>query len=202
MIRHLPNSLKYLSLGLGIALLGGCASDPCCNARGGYDPRAVPANLPAQPVPVVVVQPSTPSTPNALPAAPLKLLAVGHGTQGAYTQYTHAQQRLMAMRAAQVDAYRNLAEQVYGFRVWGGTAVSAFATQNDSIRTYVDAFIRGARLVNMTSIADGNFEATVELEVTPQFYHCLTSQGNCGTSSAAKMINPGALPLSGTYTSN
>lgn len=199
MTRHLPNFIKYIALGLGVVLLGGCASDPCCNARYGYGQRDAAANMSEQRASVGVVLPSGQET---MPATPIKLLAVGHGTPGAYTQYTHAQQRLMAMRAAQVDAYRNLAEQVYGFRVWGGTAVSAFATQNDSIRTYVDAFIRGARLVNMTSIADGNFEATVELEVTPQFYHCLTAQGECGVRNSAKMINPGAMQPSGTYSSN
>jgi len=57
----------------------------------------------------------------------------------------------LAGRAAQVDAYRNLAEQVYGFRVWGNTTVSAFVTQNDAVRTYVDAFIRGARVVGMSA---------------------------------------------------
>lgn len=86
----------------------------------------------------------------------------------------------MAIRAAQLDAYRQLAEQVHGFRVWGSTSVSAFAAQNDTIRSHVDSFIRGARVVNTTAIADGNYEVTVELNITQSFADCFTSYGTCG----------------------
>lgn len=111
--------------------------------------------------------------------SPIKFTAVGYGTPGSYVQYMPAQQKLMAMRAAQVDAYRNLAEQVQGFRVTGNTSVSAFAIQNDSVRTYVDSFIRGAHVISITAIADGNFQANVELEITNQFIDCITNFGNC-----------------------
>lgn len=108
--------------------------------------------------------------------APQRFVAVGYGAMGGnYSQYTPAQQKLMAMRAARVDAYRALAEQVYGFRVSGSTSVSGFATQSDNIRTYVDAVIRGARLVSINPIADGNFEATVELDVPATFFSCLNN---------------------------
>lgn len=108
----------------------------------------------------------------------------------------------MAMRAAQVDAYRNLAEQVYGFRVWGNTAVSAFAIQNDVVRTYVEAFIRGARVVSMTSIADGNFEATVELDLAPHFLDCFAPHGNCGVrKSIPACAAPGCSAPSAAYVS-
>lgn len=127
------------------------------------------------------VTPAIAATPNAdAPAAQtVRLLATGYGASGAYSRYTQGQRELMAIRAAQVDAYRNLAEQVYGFRVWGNTAVSAFATQNDSVRTYVDAFIRGARVVNLTTLENGNYEATVELVISSQFLDCVQRQGRC-----------------------
>jgi hypothetical protein len=128
-------------------------------------------------------------------ATPTKFLAVGYGSQGSYTHYSQGQQKLMAMRAAQVDAYRNLAEQVHGFRVWGNTAVSAFATQNDSVRTYVDSFIRGARIVNMTSIGDGNFEATVELSLPPNFAECVRLFTPQCTSRLALNAAPGGVTL-------
>jgi outer membrane protein FlgP len=131
-------------------------------------------------------------------------LAVGYGALGNYSQYTTGQQKLMAMRAAQVDAYRNLAEQVYGFRVWGNTAVSAFATQNDNVRSYVDSFIRGARVVNTSSIADGNFETTVELEVSQAFLDNLNRQGNSRVRSNTPVVCtvPGCFGSSANYISH
>lgn len=156
------NKIKLATLGVAMSiLLSGCTSvpGPCC------------MNV-AAPRPAVL--------------APQKVLAVGYGALGSTSsQYTLGQQKLMAMRAARVDAYRVLAEQVYGFRVWGNTAVSSFATQNDNIRTYVDALIRGARLVNMTAVADGNFEATVELDLTPHFFSCIASAGQSPCSVPA-----------------
>lgn len=120
------------------------------------------------------------------PRQPLKpprtrLKAVGFGAMGSFSQYSLGQARLMAMRAAQVDAYRNLAEQVFGFQISGSTTVSAFAAQNDAVRVYVDAFVRGARVVNLTSIADGNIEATVEIDLSPAFARCVIDGIGCDT---------------------
>lgn len=141
--------LQYAIIGATAIGLGGCST--CCT------------NIP----------------PSPLVATPNKIQATGYGSQGGYAQYTAGQQKLMAMRAAEVDAYRKLAERVHGFRVTGNTAVSAFATQSDSVRTYVDSFIRGARVVGVIAIADGNYEATVELDITPQFISCV-QYNNCG----------------------
>lgn len=109
-----------------------------------------------------------------------RFVAVGYGSVGgSNSQYTVGQQKVMAMRAARVDAFRALAEQVYGFRISGATSVSAFATHNDNMRTYVDAFVRGAQVVSMTAVSDGNFEATVELEMTPEFFSCMSNVYTC-----------------------
>lgn len=198
LVKH-PNSggaiimnLKSIGFSLGVvlaALLSGCATQqPCCamTVQSTCSTNTCQASTALQ----------------SAAQAPTKLLAVGYGAVGSYSQYTHAQQKLMAMRAAQVDAYRNLAEQVYGFRVWGNTAVSAFATQNDSVRSYVDAFVRGARVVNMTSIADGNWEATVELELSPAFLDCLTRGGSCGIrNSVPACVHGGCTQPSASYIS-
>jgi hypothetical protein len=170
------------------ATLTGCAYDPCYVGTVCSDPpRYAPATvaIPVAPAPSAVVAPiaPTPSLEGAV-EVPAKFVAVGYGNQGGYTPYSLGQQKLMAMRAAQIDAYRNLAEQVHGFRVWGNTAVSAFMTQNDSVRTYVDSFIRGARVVNMTSIGDGNFEVTVELTPPPDFAACVRRMPQCTSRSA------------------
>ena len=189
------NHLRHAALGILLAAtLAGCATDPCCRP---VKPRVVTCcqttvdcNAPACAAGDSATHTQSAAAQETAPLpAPARLLAVGYGAQGAYSQYTHGQQQLMAMRAAQVDAYRNLAEQVYGFRVWGNTAVSAFATQNDSVRTYVDAFIRGARVVNMTSIANGNYEATVELDLTHDFYQRLTQNATQGMPTPVRNTN-------------
>ena len=162
------NRAQCSAIVLGLLFLGGCAT-PCCN----------------KPATVAVGQccEAACSTAPVLPAAQ-RVQATGYGNIGSYGLYTPGQAKLMAIRAAKVDAYRNLAEQVHGVRVWGNTAVSAFVAQNDVIRTFVDSFIQGARVVNVTSVGDGNYEVTVELELTVAFFDCVVTPGRCGAYRA------------------
>jgi hypothetical protein len=175
-----------------LAGLAGCVHEPCCvqpRCSYGYcaNQTAPVAVAPALAAPVISAQ--------TLPGqgaveTPNKFLAIGYGSQNSYSQYTAGQQKLMAMRAAQVDAYRNLAEQVHGFRVWGNTAVSAFVVQNDGVRTYVDSFIRGARVINTTAIGDGNFEVTVELTLPTDFAECVRLTPLCSTRFPTARLAP------------
>jgi hypothetical protein len=194
----LTSSCKLAVVALCVAVFSGCATNHCYEG----DKARAASNAESGATTQTCAPASTPLS--AVVATPTKLVALGYGAPGTFPQYTPGQQKLMAMRAAQVDAYRNLAEQVYGFRVWGNTAVSAFTTQNDIVRTYVDAFIRGARLVNMSTITDGNFEATVELEVSQSFIDSLNRQvGNISRPSPATACGTPVCPASSAhYVSN
>ena len=75
-----------------------------------------------------------------------------------------AQRKLLAMRAARLDAYRAMAEQVYGLRIEGGSTVGSLALKDDSFKVYIDAFIRGARVTNVAQRDDGTYETTVEMD--------------------------------------
>lgn len=55
--------------------------------------------------------------------------------------------RLLARRAAQLDAYRNLAEIVDGVRVNSQTRVQELMLASDTVRTQVESVIKGALMV-------------------------------------------------------
>lgn len=78
---------------------------------------------------------------------------------------TEEQQRLMSRRAAEADAYRKLAEVVYGLQLNGYTLVRDFVTETDEIRTAVDHFVRGIRLGEPHWLADGSCEVPAEVTV-------------------------------------
>ncbi len=119
----------------------------------------------------VVPMPQPASPPPSAEA--IRLEAVGYGASSSFDGYTPGQKRLLAIRAARLDAYRALAEQLYGVRITGSTTVSAMVTQNDSFRSFVDAQIRGARTVTVTPMAEGNYEVIVEIYLNQDFYNYL-----------------------------
>ena len=98
------------------------------------------------------------------------LNATGYGAvnmaacDGQCDRVAPAQRKLLAMRAARLDAYRAMAEQVYGLRIEGGSTVGSLALKDDSFKVYIDAFIRGARVTNNVQREDGTYETTVEMD--------------------------------------
>ncbi len=74
-----------------------------------------------------------------------------------------AQRRLMAKRAAKVDALRNLTEVIYGLQIDSQTTVRDFVTQSDLIRSGVSAVIQGAQEIDYRELPDGTAEVTMEI---------------------------------------
>jgi len=90
--------------------------------------------------------------------------AVGNGTSD---RPSAAQARLLARRAAVVDAHRNLLEIIKGVKVDSQTTVENFMVTQDVIRTSVSGVVRGARIVkeSVEKQSDGSFLATVEMQI-------------------------------------
>jgi hypothetical protein len=75
-----------------------------------------------------------------------------------------AQQRLMAIRASKLDAYRNLTEQVYGQQLDASSTVADMVVTNDTFRTKVEGVIYGAKLVSITPVGEDTYETTLSLD--------------------------------------
>ena len=82
------------------------------------------------------------------------------------------QQKAMARRAAELDAYRQLTAQFLGLRVQSDSSAGDFVTASDRIDEELDHFVRGLRLAaeSVKYYADGECEvaaeATIERTVT------------------------------------
>ena len=70
----------------------------------------------------------------------------------------------MAIRAAKLDAYRGLAEQVYGQYLDASTTVAEMIVTSDSFRSKVEGVIYGATLVNISPRAANTYEVTLSLD--------------------------------------
>jgi hypothetical protein len=108
--------------------------------------------------------------------APITLRVSGFGTyEDATKDRIDTRKRLMARRASQLDAYRNLAERVYGTVVYGSATVNDFVLQSDNFRAYVDSYLRGMKTVSVIEHSDGVVETVVELKLEPRFRQCVAS---------------------------
>lgn len=76
------------------------------------------------------------------------------------------QGELMAKRAAEMDARRKLSEQVQGLLLKSDTSVKNFMAKSDKIRSRMEAYQLGAKLVE-AEVKDGKATAEVELDLKP-----------------------------------
>ncbi len=92
------------------------------------------------------------------------ITATGYAVVAVQNHKNPAQQRLMAIRASKLDAYRNLTEQVYGQQLDASSTVADMVVTNDTFRTKVEGVIYGARLVSITPVGDDTYETTLSLD--------------------------------------
>jgi hypothetical protein len=71
----------------------------------------------------------------------------------------------MTRKAAWSVALRNLLEVVKGVHVDSTTTVTDYVATNDEVRTKVEGFVKGARVVKEQELPDGSFETTVEMKL-------------------------------------
>ncbi|WP_319381897.1 LPP20 family lipoprotein [Thiomicrorhabdus sp.] len=100
----------------------------------------------------------------------IKITGIGYGAEDTYGGYTTGQRRLLAIRSSKLDAYRSLAEQLYGIKIDSTTTVATLTAKNDSFRARVNALVRGARVVSVTPMADQNYETIMEVYVDKHFF--------------------------------
>ena len=139
------NPLLPLTLGVAVSLLSACQLAPLQTAS---------SDIFANP------------TPQSLPLVEKResLTATGYAVISIQNHRTAAQQRLLAIRAAKLDAYRSLTEQVYGLRLDATATVADMVVQNDTFRSRVEGVIYGATLVSITPSGDDTYETTLSLD--------------------------------------
>jgi hypothetical protein len=144
-MKRMTSACFALSLSLGLTALTGCKS-------------------------INLAMPSPSSSKDAMAmSSPLvekreTITATGYAVVAVQNHRNPAQQRLMAIRASKLDAYRNLTEQVYGQQLDASSTVADMVVTNDTFRAKVEGVIYGARLVSITPVGDETYETTLSLD--------------------------------------
>lgn len=77
--------------------------------------------------------------------------------------------RPLAMRAAKLDALRNVLEVINGVRIDSTTLVRDFTIESDLIRTEVEGMVQGAQEVDTQYMSDGTVEMVMRVPLRGQF---------------------------------
>ncbi len=109
------------------------------------------------------------SEPSSTMLAPMvekreTLIGTGYAVIPIQNHQLPAQQRLLAIRASKLDAYRSLAEQVYGQYLDANTTVADMTVLSDNFRAKVEGVIYGAVLVSITPVGQDTYETTLSLD--------------------------------------
>jgi len=92
-----------------------------------------------------------------------RITATGYAVIDIQNSDVPAQRRLLAIRASKLDAYRTLAEQVYGQYLDATTTVADLVIVSDSFRARVEGVIYGARLESINPVGQDSYEVTLSL---------------------------------------
>lgn len=90
--------------------------------------------------------------------------------------YGLATARPMALRAAKLDALRNILEVINGVRIDSTTTIRDFAVEEDIIRSKVHGMVRGAEEVKAEYMSDGTVEVTMQIDMSGGFNQLILPQ--------------------------
>ena len=74
------------------------------------------------------------------------------------------QKRILAIKAARLDALRQLTEQIHGIQVTGSTKIAEAIVQSDTLRADIQGVILGARTVKIDPSSSDTYEVVVEID--------------------------------------
>jgi hypothetical protein len=92
------------------------------------------------------------------------LYAIGYAPISVQPGETTEQKSLMAMKASKLEAYRELAEQVYGQKVDAQTNIQGMVANNDTLNVRVQGIVRGAKVIKSYTVGD-TYATEVELDM-------------------------------------
>lgn len=151
---------------MALPLLAGCVSTPTTATQ------ALPASATEETRQLAEVKDNldaadrmgapVPATAMADGVQPLK--GMGFAQIAGQPGKTTNEKRLMAIRAARMDALRDLTEQVHGIRINAQTTIAHAVVRDDSLSAIVQGTLRGARTVRVTPKGTDSYEVEMVLD--------------------------------------
>ena len=92
-----------------------------------------------------------------------RVVGVGYAVINAQPGKTPEEKRLMAIKASKLEAYKSLAEQIYGQYLESRGSLSNLKMGDDELISRVEGLIVGARVVSIKPISADSYETVLEI---------------------------------------
>ncbi len=92
------------------------------------------------------------------------ITAVGYAPIAAQPGNNMSAKSLKAIKASKLDAYRELAEQVFGQKIDGNQQLSNMVLTNTRLKASVEGVIRGAQIVKSYPVGEDTYATELKLD--------------------------------------
>ena len=92
------------------------------------------------------------------------LTGIGFAAVSVQPGKTTNQKRILAIKAARLDALAALTEQIHGIQLTGSTKIAEAVIQNDTLRADIQGIILGAKTVKVHPSTSDTYQVIVEID--------------------------------------
>jgi hypothetical protein len=104
--------------------------------------------------------------------------------------------RLMAERAAKMDALRNILETVQGIQVTGSRSANDIMSNGD-VKTRIEGMARGFKIVDTKYYSDGSVDVVVQMPIDENLTNALVEKPKAGAKAARTLNTAGPESFTG-----
>lgn len=112
---------------------------------------------------------AAPAFQSPAPVAP-RLTGRGFSQVAGQPGQTLNERRLLAIKAARLEALRDLTEQIHGIRISADSLLRDAVLRNDALAAHVEGTLRGARTVAIEPRGEDGYAVTMELDADTVAY--------------------------------